>query len=71
MLLAMLIHTKPLKVNIPSRTKLRFHRSRNVDGALHIQLLDPALHDAELERDDARHFNRAAETNLAITLAEM
>jgi hypothetical protein len=71
MLFPMFIHTKPLKVYIPPRSKLRFHRPRDVNRTLHIQLLDPALHDAELESDDACHFNRAAEGDLAVALAEM
>jgi hypothetical protein len=70
-LFPMLIHTKPLKVNVPSRAKLRLHRSRDVYGAFHVQLLDTTFHDCELERNDARHFNRTTEGDLAVALAEM
>jgi hypothetical protein len=71
MLLPMLIHTKPLKIYIPPRSKLRLHGTRDIDRTLHIQLLHPAFHDAELEGYHARHLNRAAEGDLAVALAEM
>ena len=71
MLLAMLIHREPLKVNIPARPKLRLDRSGDVDGALHIELLDAAFHDAKLDGDYTRHLNRAAERNFAVALTEM
>jgi hypothetical protein len=71
MLLPMLIHTKTLKIYIPARPKLRLHGSRDVNWALHIELLHTAFHNAELEGYHARHLNRAAEGDLAIALAEM
>lgn len=71
MLLPLLIHRKPLKVNIPPGPELRLHRPGDVDGALHVQLRDAALHDGELQRDAAGHLNGAAERNLAVALAEV
>ena len=60
-LLALGINTKALEVNIPSRTKLRLHRSGDIDRTLHRQFLHAALHDGEIDGDDTCHFNRAAE----------
>lgn len=71
MLFARLIHTKPLKINIPPGAKLGLHRTRYVNGALHIQLGDASLHDAKLEGNDACHFNGAAKGNLAVALAKV
>lgn len=70
MLFALLIHTKPLKVDIPARTKLRLHRTRDVNGTLHVELLHAALHNAELDGDDACHFDGAAEGDFAVALEE-
>lgn len=71
MLLAVLIDTEALKVDIPSRTELRLDWTRNIDWALDAQMLDAALHHRELDRDLARHLNRSAEGNLAISLREV
>lgn len=71
MLLALLIDTKPLKIDIPARPKLRLHGPGDVNGRLHIQLRHPALHETELERNDTRHFYRAAEADFAISLTKM
>lgn len=70
-LLAMLVHTEALEVNVPSRTKLRLDRSRDVDRRLHGKLLHTALHDREVDRDDTSHLNGAAERDLAIALREV
>lgn len=70
-LLSVLINREPFKVDISPRAELRFDWSRYVDGALHIQLLDSAFHDRELNRNDTCHFNRTTEANLPISLTEM
>jgi hypothetical protein len=70
-LLAMLVHTEALKVDVPPRAKLRLNRSRDIDGRLHGELLHPALHHRELDRNHARHLNSATERNLTIALREM
>jgi len=71
MLLALLIHRETLKVYHSSGSKLRLYRTGNVNGRLHSKLLHSVLHDAELERDDARHLNRAAETDFSVSLREV
>ena len=67
----MLVHTEALKVNVPSRTELRLDRSRDIDRRLHSKLLHAALHNREIDRDNASHLNRAAERDLAIALREV
>ena len=71
MLLPVLVDREPLKVYIPAGAELRLHGARDVDGRLHVQLLDAALHDGELERNHPSHLNRAAERNFTIPLREM
>jgi hypothetical protein len=71
MLFARLIHAEPLEVNIPTRPKLGLHGSGNIDWGLHAELSHATLHDAELERDDAGHFDGATETDLAVALREV
>ena len=70
-LLATLINTKPLKVQIPARAKLRLDRARDVQGALHAQRRHPAGDDAEVDGDDAGHLDGAAEGDLAVALREV
>ena len=70
MLFTLLIHTKPLKVDIPAGTKLRLYRTRDVNGTLHVELLHATLHDAEFDGDDACHFDGAAEGYFAVALEE-
>jgi len=70
MLFALLIHTKALKVDVPPRTELRLHRTGDVNGTLHVELLHAALHDAEFDGDDACHFDGAAEGDFAVALEE-
>jgi hypothetical protein len=71
MLLAMLIHTEPLKVNVPSRAKLRLHRTRDINRRLHRKLLHATLHHREVDSNNPRHLNRTTERDLAIALREM
>lgn len=71
MLLALLIHTESLKVNIPSRAKLRLDRAGDVNRTLHAQLLHAALHDREFDGDDAGHLDGAAERDLPVALREV
>ena len=68
MLFTLLIHTKALKVDVPPRTELRLHWTREVDGTLHVELLHAALHDTEFDGDDACHFDGAAEGDFAVAL---
>lgn len=71
MLLAMLINTEALEIDVSSRTELRLDWTRDIDGRLHAQLRDTALHHSELDSDNTSHLNRATERNLAVTLREM
>lgn len=71
MLLPVVIHTEPLKRQIPPGPKMRLHRPRQKQRALHRQRLHPVLHHAQLQRDDACDLNGAAEGDLAVALAEM
>lgn len=71
MLLPLLIHTKPLKINIPPGTKLRLNRSRYVNGTLDIEFLDTTFHNTKLERNHPRHLNRTAKGNFAVALAKV
>jgi hypothetical protein len=71
MLLAILIHTEALKVNIPAGAKLRLHRTRDINRRFHRELLHATLHDGEIDRNHTRHLNSATERNLAIALREM
>lgn len=61
MLLAILVHRESLEINIPARSKLRLDRTWDVDGRLHPELRDAVFHDGEFDRDDAGHFDGAAE----------
>lgn len=70
-LLAMLVNTEALKVDVSTRTELRLDRTGNVDRALEAEILHTVLHDGELERDLARHLDGAAERDLTVTLREM
>lgn len=71
MLLAVLVHTKALKVNVAARAELGLHGARDVDRALHGKLLHSALDHGELDRDLAGHFDGTAERDLAIALREV
>ena len=72
MLLPALIDTEPFKRQIPPRPVMRLHRPRQEQRALHPpQILDPVLHDGQLQGDDTRHFNGAAEADFAVPLAEV
>jgi len=71
MLLPVLVHREPLKVYVPPRSELRFHRPWDVDRGLHVQLLDASFHHSELERDHASHLDSSTERDLSITLREM
>lgn len=68
-LLAMLIHREAFEVDVPPRSELRLDRSRDVDGALHVELLDATLHHRELDGDHTRHLNGATERDLTVTWA--
>lgn len=70
-LLAVLVDTEALKVNIPTRAELGLHGAGDVNWALHVEMLDAALHDAELHCDASGHLNGAAEADFAVALAEM
>ena len=71
MLLAVLVHAEALEIDVPSRAELRLDRPRDVDRRLHGKLLHAALHHGEVDRDDTRHLNRAAERDLAVALLEV
>lgn len=71
MLLPVLVDREALKRQHSAGAELRFDGARDEDGALHFQVLDPALHQRELERDDAGHLDRAAERDLSVALTEV
>lgn len=58
----MLVDAETFKVDVAPGTELRLYGSRDVDGGFHAELADAVFHDAEFERDDASHFDGAAET---------
>lgn len=60
MLFPMLINAESLKINVPSRTKLRFHRAGNVNRTLEAQIRHAVLNDLEIDRYHPSHFNGAA-----------
>jgi len=68
---ALLIHRKALKRQVPTRTIMRLDRPWQEKRTLHIQILHPILHHAQLERNNPRHLNSATERNLPITLTEV
>jgi hypothetical protein len=70
-LLPVLINREALKVDVASGSKLRLHRSRDVNRTLHSQLLHAILHDGELDSDDACHFNCTTEGDLAVALRKV
>ena len=71
MLLPLLIHAEPLKRQIPAGPIMRLHGPRQEERALHIQILDPVLHQRQAQRDHPGHLDRAAEADLPIPLREM
>lgn len=71
MLFPILVDREALERQHSPGSKLRLYGTGDKDGALHVQVLDPALHQRELERDDAGHLDRAAERDLAVALAEV
>jgi hypothetical protein len=71
MLLAVLVHAEAFKVNVPTRAELRLDRPRDIDRRLHRQLLHPALHHREVDRDHTRHLNGTTERDFTIALRKM
>jgi len=71
MLLAMLVHTEALKVNVSTGSKLGLHWAWNIDRRLHSKMLHSILHDAKLDRDTSGHLDCATERDLAVTLREV
>ena len=71
MLLALRINRETLEINMSSRSKIRLHRSRNVNRRFHSQLLDSILHDFELYGNHTCHFYGAAKGDFAIALGEV
>lgn len=67
----MLIDRESFEINVPAWTELRLNWSRDVDGTLHIQLLDASFHNRELDSNDTRHLDRTTERDLTITLGEV
>lgn len=71
MLHPLLVHAEALERQIPARSVMGLDRTRQEQGALHVQVLHAALHHGQFQRDDACHLDGAAEGNLAVALAEM
>lgn len=70
-LLALLIHAETLEREIASRTIMRLDGTGKEDGGFHVEVLHAVLHHGQLDGDDACHFNRAAEGDLPVALAEV
>lgn len=68
MLHALLVDAEALKRQVPARSVVRLHGPRQEERALHVQMLDAALHDGQLQRDDAGHLDGAAEGDFAVAL---
>ena len=71
MLHALLVDAESLKSQIPTRSVMGLHGSRQEKRALHVQILHAALHHRQLQCDDPGHFNRAAERDLPVSLREV
>ena len=71
MLHALLIDAEAFKRQIPTRAVMRLHGTRQEERALEVEILDAALHDRQLERDDAGHLDGAAEGDFAVALREV
>lgn len=71
MLHSLLIDAESLKGQIPARSVMGLHRSRQEKRTLHIQILHTTLHHRQFQRDDPCHLNRATERDFAVALAEM
>lgn len=67
----MMINTKPLKIQDPSRSKLRLHRTGQVYRALDSQVRESVLDHLEVDGDDACHFDGAAKRDFAVPLGEV
>lgn len=71
MLLAVFVDAEAFEIDVLARTELRLDRARDIDGALHAELLHAALHNVELDRDGAGHFDGSAKRDLSVTLTEV
>lgn len=70
-LLAVLVDAEALKVDHPPGAELRLHGPWQVDGRLaadHAEFRLPVLDHVELDRDDARDFDRAAKGDFPVAL---
>ncbi|KAH9841297.1 Thromboxane-A synthase, partial [Teratosphaeria destructans] len=70
-LTAVLVDGEALEVEVAAGTELRFHGAGDVEGGAHVEVAHAALHDGELDGDDAGHLDGAAEGDLAVALAEV
>ena len=71
MLHPVLIDAESLKGQIPARSVMGLHGSRQEERALHVQVLHAAFHHRQFQRDDASHLDRAAERYLPVALREV
>ena len=60
-LLAVLVDTETLKVDVSARTELWLDRTGNVDRTLETQIGHTILHDGKLERDLSCHLDGTTE----------
>lgn len=70
-LLALRVNRESLEIDMSSRSKIRLHRSRNVNRRFHGQLLDAILHHFEFYGNHTCHFYGAAKGDFAIALGEV
>lgn len=70
-LLAVLVDAESLERQISPGTVMRFHGPGQEERTLHAQVGHAVLHDAELDGDDAGHFDGAAKGDFAVALREV
>lgn len=71
MLLAVLVDGEPFECQIPAGAELGFNRAGVEDGRLHPHLRHPVFDHCELDRDDTRHLDGAAEGDFPVALREV
>lgn len=71
MLLAMLVDREALEVDVPAGAELGLHGPGDVDGRLEAQVRHAVFDHLEVDGDDARHFDGAAEADLPVSLGEV
>ena len=71
MLLAQLIDRETLEVYVPASSKLRFHRTGDVDGGFKAEVRHSVLDDFEVDGNHTSHLDGATEADLSVSLGEV